>query len=125
MVNEVLNVFFLVFHSAWTLFNCIGWIFPRTRKWNLITLIITGCSWFILGIWYGWGYCWCTDMHWEVRKEMGVADPEHSYIAFLIRLVTGLKLPSGIVDTMTAVVFFSCLFLSLFLFIRDRKKQTA
>ncbi|MGZ8511472.1 MAG: DUF2784 family protein, partial [Chitinophagaceae bacterium] len=61
MWYQFLNIFFFVFHTVFTLFNMVGWIFPRTRKLHLITLSITAFSWFVLGIWYGWGYCACTD----------------------------------------------------------------
>ena len=52
-----LNIFFFVFHTVFTLFNMGGWAFPKTRKLHLITLSLTAFSWFILGIWYGWGFC--------------------------------------------------------------------
>jgi len=36
------------------------------------SLLLTAFSWFVLGIWYGWGYCVCTDWHYMVlRDELG------------------------------------------------------
>ena len=60
MFLEFLNIFFFFFHTAIMLFNCFGWIWKKTRRLNLVTLLLTAGSWFILGIWFGWGYCLCS-----------------------------------------------------------------
>lgn len=119
-----LNIFFFVFHTALTLFNCVGWVFARTRKWNLVTLLLTACSWFVLGIWYGWGYCVCTDWHWAVRRRLGYHDESRSYIHFLILKLTGANLDPGLVDTGTLVVFIVSLGMSVWLNVRDRLSAT-
>jgi len=100
----------------------LGWIFRKTRKWNLVTLLATAFSWFILGIWYGWGYCFCTDWHWSVRRHLGYIDKENSYTQFLADKLTGLHFSSQLVDTVTVVVFFVSLILSAWLNIRDWDK---
>ena len=56
MGYQLLNIFFFVFHTLLMLFNCFGWAWKKTRPWNLVTLLLTAGSWFIVGIWYGWGY---------------------------------------------------------------------
>lgn len=103
----VLDILFLVFHTTLILFNLFGWIWKRTRKLNLITLSLTAFSWFILGIWYGFGYCPCTHWHWLVRRELGYSDMPNSYIKFLIDTLTGIEIPAQIVDTATVVLFFA------------------
>jgi len=118
-----LNIFFFVFHTLFTLFNLTGWIFPKTRKWHLLTLALTAFSWFILGIWYGWGYCACTDWHWDVRRELGYHDESHSYIHFLILKLTGINLPVDLVERVTLIVFILSAALSIALNIRDRRKR--
>ena len=90
-VDEILNIGFFVFHTAWIAFNCLGWVWRRTRPWHLATVGLTAVSWFGLGAWYGWGYCPCTDWHWAVRARLGHDDPP-SYIQLLIRVLTGLDL---------------------------------
>ncbi len=122
---QFLNYFFFCFHTALIFFNTLGWIFRKTRKWNLITLLLTACSWFILGIWYGWGYCFCTDWHWQVRKYLGYHDNSNSYIQFLAQKLTGINFSSQLTDTVTAIVFFTSLALSIWFNIRDwhLKKQ--
>ena len=119
-VYELLNVFFLVFHTGLILFNTLGWIFRRTRKWNLLTLSLTAFSWFVLGIWYGWGYCFCTDWHWQVREKLGYTTPSNSYIRFLVQQLTGISFPEKLVDTVTAIVFFASLALSLYVNLRKK-----
>ena len=71
---KILNLFFFGFHTVLILFNIFGWLIPRWRLANLITLSLTAFSWFVLGIWYGWGYCFCTDWHWQIREMLGLPD---------------------------------------------------
>ena len=120
---QFLNIFFFVFHSAITLFNIFGWIPRRTRKWNLITLLLTAGSWFVLGIWYGWGYCVCTHWHWDVREKLGYHDESDSYIHFLLLKLTGINFNKSLVDTVTLVVFFVALAMSVWLNIRDYRRK--
>jgi hypothetical protein len=123
MWYQFLNYFFFAFHTLFTLFNITGWMFRATRKWNLITLLLTAFSWFILGIWYGWGYCFCTDWHWQVREQLGYHDQQHSYIHFLLLKLTGINFNEGLVEKVTLIVFVVSLVMSIWLNIRDRKKK--
>jgi hypothetical protein len=121
-----LNYFFFVFHTVFTLFNITGWIFKITRKINLISLCLTAFSWYFLGIFYGYGYCFCTDWHWRIRQILGYHDKSNSYIHFLILKITGINFPEKVVIIFTVNVFFICFFLSLILnildFVKKRKK---
>ena len=123
MWYHFLNYFFFVFHTTLTLFNIFGWIFKKTRKWNLITLLLTAFSWFALGIWYGWGYCFCTHWHWLVREKLGYHDESNSYIHFLVLKLTGINFNPELVDSVTVSVFFAALILSLWLNIRDYRNK--
>lgn len=123
MLNELLNIFFFVFHTLFTLFNIVGWMFRRTRKWHLFTILLTAFSWFVLGIWFGWGYCACTDWHWDVREKLGYEDRSNSYIHFLILKVTGTDLDPKLVERGTLVVFLLSSALSIWLNIRDRLRS--
>lgn len=118
-----LNYFFFVFHTVFTIFNITGWVFYRTRKWNLITLSLTAFSWFVLGIWYGWGFCFCTQWHWEVREKLGYHDQTVSYIHFLLLKLTGIDFNIHLVDTITLIVFVISLLMSAWLNIRDFRKR--
>src|ERR1044071_4217724 len=101
MWYSFLNYFFFVFHTLFTLFNIVGWMFRATRKWNLITLLLTAGSWFIVGIWYGWGYCFCTDWHWQVREKLGLYDQSNSYVHFLLLKLTGINFQKDLVNKTT------------------------
>src|SRR5271154_2119297 len=92
-----LDYFFIFFHTIILLFNLLGWIWKRTRQWNLLLLLITAFSWFGLGIWYGWGFCFCTEWHWQVREHLGYHDVSTSYTHFLILKLTGINLSQHLV----------------------------
>jgi hypothetical protein len=119
---QFLNIFFFIFHTALTLFNLLGWIWRSTRFLNLISILLTFSSWFILGIWYGWGYCPCTDWHWEVRQELGYKIQTHSYIKFLFSTITGLEIPAFIIEMITVTGLIMAFLLSSFTNYRDMKK---
>lgn len=119
----LLDVGFIIFHTALILFNLFGWIWEVTRRWNLATLLLTAFSWFGLGLWYGFGYCPCTHWHWLVRRKLGYADMPASYIKFLIQQLTGFNIDANVVDIGTAVCFFLALTISLYVNYRDFKKR--
>lgn len=118
-----LDIFFFIFHTCFTLFNLVGWIFPRTRRIHLVTISLTALSWFVLGIWYGWGYCVCTDWHFRVREKLGYIDASNSYIHFLIGKLTGLWLNERMVETWTGILFVLVAVLSIWLNSRDYQKR--
>ena len=122
-----LDFFFTYFHALFIIFNIFGWIFKATRKIQFAGLILTSFSWFILGIWYGFGYCVCTDWHWEVRYMLGYADKSNSYIHFLILKVTGIDFPETFVINITFIVFVLLVTLSVIFntkdFIKWRKNK--
>jgi hypothetical protein len=120
VLYNVINIFFYVFHIGLILFNLFGWIPRRWRKWNLITLLLTAFSWFVLGIFYGFGYCFLTDWHWDVREKLGYSTDSNSYIHFLITDLTRMTIDEAVVDMLTAVLFFAALVVSIVVNVRDR-----
>ena len=122
-ILHFVDYFFFVFHTVLTLFNVFGWIIPRWRLANLITLSLTAFSWFVLGIWYGFGYCPFTDWHWKVRQLLGYTDDSNSYIHFLILKTTGINFSENFVDTATVIVFFTAFFISIYFALRKKKKN--
>ncbi|MBI5219369.1 MAG: DUF2784 domain-containing protein [Bacteroidia bacterium] len=120
---KFLDIFFLVFHTLLIFFNLFGWIWKRTRKINLVTLLLTGLSWFALGIFYGIGYCPLTDWHWEVLHKLGRYDLPNSYTKYLADRITGLDFNARLADTMTAALFFVALAASLYVNIRPLIKK--
>jgi len=114
-ILQIINIFFFVFHTILILFNIVGWIVPKWRFANLITLSLTAFSWFILGIWYGWGYCFCVDWHWQVRDLLGYQNLSTSYIHFLILKLGGIDIPVNLVDTWTVIIFLLVFIVSSYL----------
>jgi hypothetical protein len=123
MLYQALNIFFFAFHTLFTLFNIFGWIFKKTRKLHLLTMSATAFSWFIIGIWYGWGYCFCTDWHWQVREKLGYENESRSYIHFLVLKLTGFNFDPNLVETTTLVVFLVTFVLSIWLNVKDWKRM--
>ena len=76
-------------------------------------MLLTVFSWYLLCIWYGWGYCFCTDWHWKVRERLGYYDHSSSYIHFLVYKITNIDFNEDLVITVTISIFFICLFLSV------------
>lgn len=126
MDYELADTFFMLFHSSIILFNLLGWIWHVTRKWNLALLVLTGLSWSVLGIWYGFGYCPCTDWHWQVLDKLNREPETSSYIEYLVERTTPLAISKQTADIATLLVYLLLLFLSGLLNWRDykRKKRT-
>ena len=114
-VLKIIDIFFFGFHTILILFNVFGWIVPRWRFANFIALFLTAFSWFFLGIWFGWGYCICTDWHWQVRELLGYHDMSSSYIHFLILKITQIDFPVSLVDSTTVILFISVCIISIYL----------
>lgn len=104
-MDAFLHTFFLAFHTAFILFVLFGWLWERARKLHLAALALTALSWFGLGVFYGFGYCFCTDWHWKVLQRMGRTELPRSYITFLITEVTGWKPNDNLVDVLTVAAF--------------------
>jgi hypothetical protein len=120
MIYRILDIFFVIFHTSVILFNLFGWIWKKTRKYNLILLVITGASWLFLGLIVGTlGYCPLTEWHFSVLNKLGVSDLPTSYVKYLVDRLTGLDISSALVDKVTLYSFLAALGLSLFFNIRD------
>jgi hypothetical protein len=116
-----LDIFFMVLHPAIILFNLFGWIWKKTRRANLVLLLLTGGSWFILGLFFGIGYCPFTQWHWEVLRRLGVHNLPPSYVKYLVLRLTGISFADRLVDTVTALCYFLALGLSLYFNFRKKK----
>lgn len=110
-----MDIVFTVFHTCLILFNLFGWIWKKTRRLNLICLLLTAGSWLILGIFYGLGYCPLTDWHFNILERLGHTDLPLSYISFLVARLTGLHPEQGLVDAATTWGLILALMASLYL----------
>lgn len=78
------DIFITVFHTSLMVFNVLGWLFPTTRRLNLLTLLLTLGSWTFLGYWYGWGFCPLTDWHFNILEKLGYPNLPPSYLQFML-----------------------------------------
>jgi hypothetical protein len=126
MIYHIIDIFFVIFHTSLIVFNLFGWLWKRTRIWNLITLALTGASWLFLGLLVGVpGYCPFTDWHFTVLEKLGRTDLPNSYIKYLADRLTGFDFNPAMVDRITLITFIVAVIISIFLNIRDfmRKKR--
>lgn len=124
MLYHILDIFFVVFHSALVIFNLFGWIWKKTRVWNLITLLLTGASWLILGLIVGTlGYCPFTDWHFNILEKLGRTNLPTSYMKYLADRITGFNLNASLVDKITLYAFIGALMISLYLNIKEIRKS--
>lgn len=124
MIWRFLDYFFVVFHTSLVFFNLFGWIWRKTRKLNLITLLLTGASWLFLGLIVGTlGYCPLTDLHFGILEKLGKTDIPNSYIKYLADRLTGLDFNPVLVDKVTLYAFLAALAFSLFFNFRDHKRS--
>lgn len=118
-MNAVLDSGLALFHGLLVLFNLLGWAWERTRRLHLWVISLTLLSWFGLGLFFGWGYCPCTDWHWQVKTAMGETDLPHSYIKYYADRLTGQDLNSVLVDAVTLLSALTAFVLSVILNRRD------
>ncbi len=120
MIWHIFDIFFVVFHTSIIFFNLFGWIWRKTRKFNLILLLITGSSWLFLGLIVGTlGYCPLTDWHFSVLNKLGISDLPSSYVKYLADRLTGMNFNSSLVDRITLYSFLVALGISMLLNLRD------
>jgi len=122
-VYAFLDQFFFIFHSLIIVFNLFGWIWKKIRLANLIMLLLTAFSWFVLGIWYGFGYCFCTDWHYQIRMKLGYFDMPSSYVKFLIDSLAGSDINAKLVDIFTLTFFLLALAASVITNMQDWKER--
>jgi hypothetical protein len=120
MIYHILDIFFILFHSSLIIFNLSGWIFRKTRLWNMITLTLTGASWLFLGLIVGTlGYCPFTEWHFNILLKLGKDNLPNSYIKYLTDRLTGMDISESIVDKITLYSFLAVFFVSIILNIKD------
>lgn len=87
-----IDVLFFVFHTALILFNLVGWVWASTRRIHSICIAATLFSWVVMGAFYGFGYCLCTDWHFQIRRGLGLAVFGHTYLQLIARVLLGIEM---------------------------------
>lgn len=96
-----LNLSFFAAHNMLILINMFGWAFRRTQVIHLWTLLATFFSWFVMGAWFGFGYCLCTDWHFQIRRELGIHEGEATYIELLLNQISPVTVSRQFADRLT------------------------
>lgn len=121
---QALDLLLTITHLVVILFNMTGWIFPATRKIHFWVVVTTLASWGILGIWYGFGYCFLTDWQWSVKAKLGETGLPNSFIKYFADDITGKDFDAAMVDSVTAIVFLAIILITAVIRIRDLRKKT-
>ncbi|HHP7241564.1 MAG TPA: DUF2784 family protein [Cyclobacteriaceae bacterium] len=118
---EFLDVLLFISHCVIIAINLFAWIFPKTRRLHLITTSCTLVSWILLGFFYGWGYCFLTDWHWQIKFELGEYNLPNSFITYLINNVMNLNIKTSVIDKLMLITFIPIIFISIYLNIKEPK----
>jgi len=114
MPLRLLDILLTLIHLAIIGFNLFGWIWKRTRRMHLVCVMLTAGCWFILGIWFGWGYCPVTDLQWHIKEKLGETNLPGSFIKYFADKISGIPVDASLVDTLTAGGFFAAALLSVY-----------
>ena len=109
-----LDLLLTIVHLAIILFNLIGWIFLRTRRLHFVFIVLTAASWFILGIWFGMGYCPVTDWQWNVKEQLGERNLPSNFVEYFAEKITGYDFREQLVNTVIGVCFAAAALLSVY-----------
>lgn len=124
MLYRLADILFVVFHTSLILFNVFGWIWKETRPFNLVTILVTFGSWFLIGLIVGQlGYCPSTDWHFSILRELGHTGLPTSYIKYLADRLTGLDFSQKLVDDFTLWGLLAAFIISALLNIRDYRRK--
>lgn len=118
------DILFTILHIVIIVFNLFGWIFPSMRKAHFAVVLVTLFCWFVLGFWFGWGYCPLTDWQWQVKEKLGATNLPPSFISWLAEKVTGIRYSDSLVNTVTLVLFLIAIAASVYVnFFRRNKME--
>jgi len=95
-------------------FNLFGWLVPVFRKWHLLVAGVTLLSWLVLGIWFGFGYCFLTDWHWQVKQALGESSLPSSFVKYFIDGYTNIDMNARSVDVLTVAGFSVAILFSIY-----------
>lgn len=123
-MNRLLDIFLTFLHLAIIFFNLFGWIPAYTRKAHLISILLTAASWFLLGIWFGIGYCPITEWQWNIKEQLGETNLPASFITYYGEKITGTELNDETINIVTVVCFAFAVIMSLYVnFFRKNRLQ--
>ncbi len=111
----ILDISLEIVHISIILIIVLGWCFKKTRRINLVIILITAFSWFGAGWFYGFGYCFITDYHFYIKNELGIYNLPLSYIKYLVDRVFSIDSNPFFIDILTMSLFVFSFIISLIL----------
>jgi hypothetical protein len=121
---QFLNILLTIIHLAIIAFNLFGWIPKATRKAHFVSILLTAASWFLLGIWFGMGYCPFTDWQWQIKEKLGETNMPPNFIEYFAEKITGKNFDSRFINNVTAICFALAAILSIYLnFFRTNQRR--
>ena len=111
---KILDIFLSVIHLGIVFFNLFGWIPKRTRKMHFVSILLTAASWFILGIWFGTGYCPFTDWQWDVKTQLGETNLPGNFVEYFLEKIFGYNFSPAFVNTLVGVLFLLAALMSVY-----------
>ena len=109
-----LDILLTIVHLAIIFFNLFGWVFLRTRRLHFVFVVLTAASWFVLGIWFGMGYCPVTDWQWNVKEQLGERNLPSNFVEYFAEKITGYDFREQLVNTVIGVCFAAAALLSVY-----------
>ena len=119
----LLDIFLTGLHLAIIGFNLFGWIYPKWRKAHFVVILLTAASWFLLGIWFGIGFCPITEWQWQVKEKLGEKNLPASFITYYADKITGKSWDPNVINTITVCCFAAAALLSIYVNFIKRKKR--
>lgn len=120
---SAIDVLFFVFHTALILFNLVGWVWAPIRRLHLICIAATLFSWVVMGAFYGFGYCLCTDWHFQVRRSLGLPVFGHTYLQLMAQVFWGIEMSQTVSNLLAGGGLLFILMAMLAVWIKQRWQQ--
>jgi hypothetical protein len=111
---HLLDILLTLVHLAIVFFNLFGWIPKKWRKAHFISIVLTAASWFILGIWFGFGYCPFTDWQWQVKEKLGETNLPPNFVEYFAEKITGRDFSPTLVSNVIAYSFAAAAIISIY-----------
>ncbi len=122
---RALDAIFHIVHLTVILINLTFWMSLRTLRIAQVTLGLTLLSWAGFGAWYGFGYCFLTDWHWQVKERLGDTSVPPSYVKLVVNRTFGVDSDPALIDeatiAMLVVALLGCLIQTVRQFLRHRR----
>lgn len=123
MSLHLLDIILTLLHFLIIGFNLFGWIPVKWRKAHLACILLTAGSWFVLGIWYGIGFCPITEWQWQVKTKLGETNLPASFVKYYADKLSGQNFDPAFINTVTVICFVMAVIISLYVNFIYRKAR--